>query len=354
MGMRGMPGSAPGTNAVRLASDGSRITSSAVCPGMMRAPPFSKRAAVTTPLTRVCPSFISVFEIDGFVVAIEFERGRTLFLGTEAGILSATEGELVFHARAGQVDGEQAGFGAIDEVEGAREVGGLDGGRQPERDGVGDAQGVFETRGAQDGEHGSEDLLARDGVRLGDAGEDGGLDEVAVGQRAFGEAPASAGGLSAFLAADLDVAQDGLHLGLIDAGTDVDTRLHAVADLELAGALHHGGDELIVDGVFHDGAAGGGAFLAGGEEGGVDYVLDGGVKIGVGQDDSGVLAAHFKLYAEVPPAGMGVQPGADFAGAGEGHGLESGGVDQGAAQFAAGLKAVSFTGSCEIGSWLHA
>src|ERR1035437_540162 len=240
MGMRGMPGSAPGTNAVRRANDGSRITSSAVCPGTMRAPPFSKRAAVTTPLTRVCPSFISVFEIDGFVVAIEFERGRTLFLGTEAGILRAAEGELVFHARAGQVNGEQAGFGAIDEFEGAREVGGLDGGGESEGDGVGDAHGVLETRGAQDGQHGSEDLLARDGVRFRDAGEDGGFDEVAVGQRAFSEAAASAGGLSALLAANLDVAENGLQLRLIDAGADVDTRLHAVADLEFARAVHHG------------------------------------------------------------------------------------------------------------------
>src|ERR1022692_3442257 len=43
-----------------------------------------------------------------------------------------------------------------------------------------------------------------------------------------------------------------------------------------------------------------------------------------------------RLDTEVPPAGMGVQPGADFAGASEGDGLERGGIDQGAAQFAAG------------------
>src|ERR1017187_8622622 len=133
----GMMGSAPATGKeAPRSSDGSRITSSALCPGMRRAPPISKRAAVTAPLTRVCPSLISVFEVDGFVVAVEFERGRTLFLGTEAGILGAAEGELVFHARTGQVDGQQAGFGAINEVESAREVGGLDGRGKSERDGV--------------------------------------------------------------------------------------------------------------------------------------------------------------------------------------------------------------------------
>src|ERR1035437_5019400 len=187
----GMMGSAPATGEeARPASDGSAIKSSALCPAMMRAPPSSKRAAVMAPLTRVCPSFISVFEIDGLVIAVEFERGRTLFLRTEAGILGTAKGELVLHARAGQVDGEQAGFGATDEVEGAREVGGLDGGGEAEGDGVGHAQGVFKIGGAQDGEHGPEDFLARDGVRLGDAGEDGGRDEVAVGQPAFGKAAA--------------------------------------------------------------------------------------------------------------------------------------------------------------------
>src|ERR1035438_1104869 len=248
----GMMGSAPATGKeAPRSSDGSRMTSSALCPGMKRAPPISKRAAVTAPLTRVCPSLISVFEVDGFVVAIEFQRGRTLFLGTKAGILGAAEGELVLHARAGQIDREQAGFGAIDELEGAREVAGLDRGRQAEGNGVRDAHGVLEIGGAQDGEHGSEDLLARDGVGLINVGEDGGLDEVAVGQAAFGKPAASAGRLTAFLAADLDIAQHSLHLGLIDAGADVDAGLHAVADLELAGALHYGGDELIVNGVFH-------------------------------------------------------------------------------------------------------
>ena len=74
--------------------------------------------------------------------------------------------------------------------------------------------------------------------------------------------------------------------------------LHAVADLQFPRALHHGRDEPIVDRVFHDGAAGGGALLAGGEEGGVDHVLDGRVEVGVGQHDGRVLAAHLELDAQ--------------------------------------------------------
>ena len=63
-------------------------------------------------------------------------------------------------------------------------------------------------------------------------------------------------------------------LALIDRRADVDARLHAVADFELLGALDQRVHELVVDAVFDNGAAGGGALLAGGEEGGVDDVLD--------------------------------------------------------------------------------
>src|ERR1039458_6387912 len=70
-------------------------------------------------------SAISIFQIDGFVIAVEFERGGTLLLGAEAGILGAAEGQLILDAGAGQVDGEQAGLGAVNEFEGAREIGGL-------------------------------------------------------------------------------------------------------------------------------------------------------------------------------------------------------------------------------------
>src|ERR1035438_7291999 len=97
-----------------------------------------------------------------------------------------------------------------------------------------------------------------------DAGEDRGLDEVAVRERAFGETPAAAQWLAALLAADLDVAQVGFHLPLVDARADVDAGLDSVTHLELSGALYDSGYEAIVDGVLDDGAAGGGAFLAGG------------------------------------------------------------------------------------------
>jgi hypothetical protein len=112
--------------------------------------------------------------------------------------------------------------------------------------------------------------------------------------------------------------------------------LHAVADLEFARALHDGIQEAVVNGIFHDDAAGGGAFLAGGEERGVHGVLDGGVEVGIGQHDGGILAAHFQLNAQAAFGGFGMQPVADLAGAREGDSLERRGFHQRPAELAAG------------------
>src|SRR2546423_990976 len=113
--------------------DGSFTTSSRVCPGMARHPPSSKIAAVITPVWLICPSFILVFEVNGLVVAVEFHGRGPLFLGSETRILGAAERKLILHTGAGQVDGQQARFRAVNILERAREIGGLDGRRKPER-----------------------------------------------------------------------------------------------------------------------------------------------------------------------------------------------------------------------------
>src|SRR5476651_2671075 len=120
-------------------------------PGIGRASWFSKIAAFTAPLISTCPRCIalaSVFQINGLVVAVELKRRRTLFLRPEAGILSAAERKLVFHAGARQVDGQQAGLGAIDKLEGPRQVGGLDRRRKAKRNVVGNPHGIFKIPGA--------------------------------------------------------------------------------------------------------------------------------------------------------------------------------------------------------------
>ena len=51
----------------------------------------------------------SVLQVNGLVIAVEFEGRRTLFLWTETRILSAAEGELILDTGARQLI-EKAGF----------------------------------------------------------------------------------------------------------------------------------------------------------------------------------------------------------------------------------------------------
>src|SRR5262245_11300200 len=102
------------------------MRSSRVWPGIGRARPTSKTAAITVPLGLICPLCMwSVLQVYGLVVAVEFHRGRSLFLRSEAGVLGSAERQLVFDARTGKIDGQQPRFSSIDVLEGAGEIGGL-------------------------------------------------------------------------------------------------------------------------------------------------------------------------------------------------------------------------------------
>ena len=79
-----------------------------------------------------------------------------------------------------------------------------------------------------------------------------------------------------------------------------------VADGETGGALSNALDKEVVDRRFDDGPRAGRALLAAEAEGRRDYALDGGVEIGIGADQDGVLAAHLKDGALDPDlAGLG-------------------------------------------------
>ncbi len=68
----------------------------------------------------------------------------------------------------------------------------------------------------------------------------------------------------------------------------------------------HRFDELRVDALGDDQAAGGGAALAGGEEGALHAQLDGGLEVGVVQHHLRVLAAHLELdFLQARGAGLG-------------------------------------------------
>jgi hypothetical protein len=51
----------------------------------------SKIAAVTASLHLICPRRISILQVDRFIIAVKFDCGRALLLGSETGILGPAE-----------------------------------------------------------------------------------------------------------------------------------------------------------------------------------------------------------------------------------------------------------------------
>jgi hypothetical protein len=101
-------------------------------------------------------------------------------------------------------------------------------------------------------------------------------------------------------------------------------------------------EELIVDAFVDDGAGAGRALLTLETECRLRNAFDGGVDVGIGVDDDGVLAAHFKdgaLDPELPGSlrgGSFVDVESDFAGAGEGDVARFGMRDDSIAEAGAG------------------
>ena len=108
-----------------------------------------------------------------------------------------------------------------------------------------------------------------------------------------------------------------------------------VADLQRFYRVDERGDELVVDAVFDNDAARGGAFLSRREHRRVDGAADGLLEIGVGENDGGVLAAHFELNAQSPRRRLRMQRPADRARARERHRFHRFGVDHGLSDLAA-------------------
>ena len=105
---------------------------------------------------------------------------------------------------------------------------------------------------------------------------------------------AAAQHLRAFVLADLDVLQVGLHLALVDRRPHVDALVEPVADLQLLGALHQRIDELLVHALLHDDAAGRGAALAGGAERSPQRAFQRQLEVGVVEHDHRILAAQLQ------------------------------------------------------------
>ncbi len=163
------------------------------------------------------------------------------------------------------------------------------------RQAVGDGERVLEGVRVHDGEHGAEDLFARDGVRGFHAAEDVWRDkgegaEIGERQSQFERA--------ALLLGFLDAGED-LLLGLrVDDGADVGAGARRVADDQRSRRFDDALDDLadgwavLAVGVDDDQTRARRALLALEAECGVTHGEDGFVEIGGGVDDDGVLAAH--------------------------------------------------------------
>src|SRR6185312_370697 len=121
----------------------------------------------------------SVFQVNSFIVAIEFERRWSLFLRSKARILGAAERQLIFYASARKIYRQQARFHLMDILENARNVRRLNRSGKAELAGVGDAHRILEIFRANDGEHRAEDFFFGNGRIFLDVREDGGFDEKA-------------------------------------------------------------------------------------------------------------------------------------------------------------------------------
>ena len=145
--------------------------------------------------------------------------------------------------------------------------------------------------------------------------------------------------------AEGDVVEDALFGDLVDdrAGLEVVGR-GAVG--EGFDALFEAVEEGVVDGLGDDDAGAGGALLAVEAEGGGGDAVDGGVEVGIGVDDDGVLATELEDGAlDEVLAGLGfgcalVDLEADFLGAGEGDETNLRVLDDGAADLRAALDEV--------------
>ena len=121
---------------------------------------------------------------------------------------------------------------------------------------------------------------------------------------------------------------DAVELHLVDDGADVDGLVERRADAQ---RFHAGADlvvELLGDALLHQQTRAGAADLALVEPDAVDQAFDGGVEIGVVEDDEGRLAAEFERELLGRLRGGLADDAADFGRTGEGDLVDVGVLDE--------------------------
>jgi hypothetical protein len=265
-------------------------------PARLRRPVRRAQAALTGTLEKAEGlGAVADQEVLGLAIVIE---DHLVGLTAETRFLVTTEGS----ARGIQVIAvgpDASGLDAAAQTIGVRAVAGPDAGTEAIGGIVGDLERFFNGGELGDREDGSKDLFLED-AHLVVAGEDGGLDVEAVLEVAAEVSLLAAGeALGTFCLADGDVLEDLLLLVLGGLWAHLGGGVERVADLDFGNARYGTFDELVEDGLVHEGARGAGADLALVEreerkafDGLVEEVI---VLIhDVGHEDVGGLAAEFE------------------------------------------------------------
>src|SRR5262245_17517856 len=188
------------------------------------------------------------------------------------------------------VDPDGAGAQAVGDAVRLGDVAGPDGGGQAEMGLVAAFHHLVGVLEREHVHHWAENFVAGDFHLILDVVEDRRLDEVAL----VADAITAAQHLGAFLLARVDEAHDAIHLLLRDLRALLGGGVERVAYFPRLGLLEELVDHLVVDLFFHEQAATGAATLALVEEQAEVGALDGGVEVGVGEDDVRALAAQLE------------------------------------------------------------
>src|SRR5579859_7693338 len=148
----------------------------------------------------------------------------------------------------------------------------------------------------------------------------------------------------AFGDALIDEALDAIELDASDDGADVDGFIERRADAQSVHAIANFGDERLGDAFLHQEARTGAADLALVEPDAIDEAFDGGVEVGVLENDEWRFAAEFEREFFVAGGGGFAYGAADFGGTGEGDFVDVGMSDQGFACGAVAGDDVDYSG----------
>lgn len=265
--------------------------------------------------------------VGGDSLALSVETNSILsveVVGTDEGLLGASEGEERQGDGDGQVDSDLAGVDLVLELAGNGTGRGEDGSSVSVGVGVDDLEGLIEGLGRHDAEDGTEDLLLVDAHVLGDASEDGGTDPVSLlvsgGDVGLAAVQNEVGTL---VDTGLDEVENAL-VGLLgDEGTDAGLGVVVGTDSEGGGTL----DQIVnplVGLADHDDDGEGHAALTSGSEGGSDEGVESALAGSVRHDAAVVLGTHVGLDALAVGGGAVVDVLTDHVSSDEGDGTDIG------------------------------